>query len=108
MGTREFYDHIWALKRHLGHMTYMLDSDWLKNPLLRSDWLGPEVAIYTTDELQIKRRWLNAGSRFCLLEHQNPSKTSEKMGYFVRVTVSLHIPYTANQEIEGSQDRLTP
>ena len=28
----------------------------------------------------------------CLsLGHQNPSKTSEKMGYFDRVTVSLHI-----------------
>ena len=28
----------------------------------------------------------------CLsLEHQNPSKTSEKMGYFDHVTVSLHI-----------------
>jgi len=26
-----------------------------------------------------------------VLEHQNPSKTSEKMGYFDRVTVSLHI-----------------
>ena len=25
------------------------------------------------------------------------------MGYFDRVTVSLHIPYTANQETEGSQ-----
>ena len=44
----------------------------------------------------------------CLsLEHQNPSKTSEKMGYFDRVTVSLHILLTANQETEGSQDRLT-
>ena len=42
-----------------------------------------------------------------LLEHQNPSKTSEKMGYFDRVTVSLHILLTANQETEGSQDRLT-
>ena len=46
-----------------------------------------------------------------LLAHQNPSKTSEKMGYFVlvshRVTVSLYILYTANQETEGSQDRLT-
>jgi len=45
------------------------------------------------------------------LQHQNPSKTSEKMGYFERaddrVTVSLHILYTANQETEGSQDRLT-
>ena len=28
------------------------------------------------------------------------------MGYFDRVTVSLHILYTANQETEGSQDRL--
>ena len=28
----------------------------------------------------------------CLsLEYQNPSKTSEKMGYFDHVTVSLHI-----------------
>ena len=48
MRSREFYDHIWALKRHFGHMTHMLDSDWLKNPLLRSDWLGPIVALYTT------------------------------------------------------------
>ena len=32
----------------------------------------------------------------CLsLENQNPSKTSEKMGYFERVTVSLHILQTA-------------
>ena len=32
----------------------------------------------------------------CLsLEHQNLSKTSEKMGYFDRVTVSLHILKTA-------------
>ena len=48
----------------------------------------------------------------CLsLEHQNPSKTSEIIGYFDRVddrvTVSLHILYTANQETKGSQDRLT-
>ena len=43
----------------------------------------------------------------CLsLEHQKPSKTSEKMGYFDRVTVSLHILLTANQQTEGSQDRL--
>ena len=41
------------------------------------------------------------------LEHQKPSKPSEKMGYFDRVTFSLHILYTANQETEGSQDRLT-
>ena len=44
------------------------------------------------------------------LEHQNPSKRSEKLGYFHRVddrvTISLHILYTADQETEGSQDRL--
>ena len=28
---------------------------------------------------------------FLSLEHQNPSKTSEKTGYFDRVSVSLHI-----------------
>ena len=44
----------------------------------------------------------------CLsLEHQNPSKTSEKMGVFYRVTASLHILYTANQGTECSQNRLT-
>ena len=44
----------------------------------------------------------------CLsLEHQNQSKTSEKMGYLDRVTVSLHILQTASQETEGSQDRPT-
>ena len=41
------------------------------------------------------------------LEHQNPSKISEKMGYYDRVTVSLHILQTANQGTEGSKDRLT-
>ena len=43
----------------------------------------------------------------CLLEYQNPSKTSEKMGYFNRITVSLHILQTANQDTESSQDQLT-
>ena len=41
-----------------------------------------------------------------LLEHQNPSKTSEKMGYCNRVTVSSHILYTANQETEKRRNRL--
>ena len=36
--------------------------------------------------------WTQGPEEICLsLEHQNPSKTSEKMGYFDRVTVSLHI-----------------
>ena len=43
--------------------------------------------------------WPQGPEEMCLsLEHQNPSKTSEKMGYFDRVTVSLHILYPANQE----------
>ena len=60
------------------------------------------------------RRHQNAQGpeEICLsLEDQNPSKTSEIMGYFDRIndciTVSLHILYTANQETEGSQERLT-
>ena len=43
----------------------------------------------------------------CFLEYQNPSKTFEKMGYFNRFTVSLHILETASQDTESSQDRLT-
>ena len=34
-------------------------------------------------------------------------KPLKKLVYFDRVTVSLHILWTANQETEGSQDRLT-
>ena len=47
-----------------------------------------------------------------LLEHQNPSKTSEKMGYFDRVTLytALHyIPQTnfkmANKKVDLGQIR---
>ena len=29
----------------------MRDSDWSRENLLRSDWLGPRVAIYTTNAL---------------------------------------------------------
>ena len=54
------------------------------------------------------KRLAQGPKEMCLsLEHQNPSKTSEKMGYFDGVTVSSHILYTAKQETEGSQDRLT-
>ena len=52
-GHVNFHDHIWALRRHLGHMTHMLDSDWLKKFLLRSDWLGPIVALITTFSLEL-------------------------------------------------------
>ena len=43
---------------------------------------------YLAEELQSTQ----GPEEMCLsLEHQNPSKTSEKMDYFDRVTVSLHI-----------------
>ena len=39
-----------------------------------------------------KRDTAQGKEEMCLsLEDQNPSKTSEKMGYFDRVMVSLHI-----------------
>ena len=61
------------------------------------------ILFYTTSVLKINFWvWSSAGSlglhllaqgpeEMRLLENQNPSKTSEKMGYFDRVTVSLHI-----------------
>ena len=44
------------------------------------------------NEFRCKVGGLQGPEEMCLsLEHQNPSKTSEKMGYYDRVTVSLHI-----------------
>ena len=76
-------DHFsfWIWASNLDSVTSLLVSD------LISETQGPEEMCLT-------------------LKHQNPSKTSEKMGYFDRVTVSLHILYTTNQDTEGSQDRL--
>ena len=48
MGSREFYDQIWAMWRHISHMGEMHDSDWSRQILLRSDWSGPSVATITT------------------------------------------------------------
>ena len=31
-------------------MGEILDADWSRENLLRSDWLGPRVALYTTME----------------------------------------------------------
>ena len=52
--------------------------------------------------MNMKKTILSTGpEKMCLsLEHQNPSKTSEKTGYFDCVTVLLHILSTANQETE--------
>ena len=43
------YAHIWAFVTSISHMGEMRDSDWSRQNLLRSDWLGPSVAPYTTD-----------------------------------------------------------
>ena len=72
-----------------------------------NDWqvqsISVSILFYTTSVLEINFWvWSSAGSlglhllaqgpeEMCLLENQNPSKTSEKMGYFDRVTISLHI-----------------
>ena len=48
MGSRDFDAQIWALRRHHGHVGYMLDSDWSRKILLRCDWSGPTVACITT------------------------------------------------------------
>ena len=47
-GHVNFHDHIWALWRQMGHLTWMLDSDWSTKFVLRSDWSGPNGAIFTT------------------------------------------------------------
>ena len=38
----------------------MRDADWSRPNLLRSDWLGPQVAICTTDEREIREFCLSA------------------------------------------------
>ena len=46
-------------------MTYMLDSDWLKKFLLRSDWLPTEVALITTNFIpNLKARYKMSSFRF--------------------------------------------
>ena len=50
-GHVNFDAQIWALWRHFGHVCSMLDSDWLKKILLRSDWLPLSIACLTTRDL---------------------------------------------------------
>ena len=47
-GHVNFHAQIWALWRQFGHLTYMLDSDWSRKFVLRSDWSGPKEATFTT------------------------------------------------------------
>ena len=65
MGSREFYDHIWALWRHISHMGQIRDADWSRENLLRSDWLLPSVAPITTNVLvsgscSVIMRWISS------------------------------------------------
>ena len=39
---------IWAFVTSISHMGQILNSDWSRQNLLRSDWLGPSVALCTT------------------------------------------------------------
>ena len=51
-----------------------------------------DIALLGTEECRLALASTQGPEEMCLsLEHQNPLKTSEKMGYFDRVTVSLHI-----------------
>ena len=67
-----------------------LQTFWIHSaPWIRTEALNQShfVVSQRVDLLMNKQ-----GPEMCLpLEHQNPSKTSEKMGYFDGVTVSLHI-----------------
>ena len=78
---------------YLNNVVAVSQSQNLK--LLSAD---PEMKCFVSPEdrmSQVKevQPCLSQGpEEMCLsLEHQNPSKTSEKMGYFDRITVSLHI-----------------
>ena len=46
---------IWAFVTSISHMGQMRASDWSRKILLRSDWLLPRVAIYTTNVYRIKQ-----------------------------------------------------
>ena len=56
------------------------------------EFMTDRIAFLKTLNLYKGLQRAQGPEEMCLsLEHQNPSKTSEKMGYFDRVTVSLHI-----------------
>ena len=48
MGHVSNHAQIWAIVTSISHMGQMRDSDWSRENLLRSDWLGPLVATMTT------------------------------------------------------------
>ena len=48
MGHVKNHAQIWAIVTSISHMGEMRDSDWSREILLRSDWLGLIGAIMTT------------------------------------------------------------
>ena len=48
MGHVNFYAHIWAFVTSISHMGEILDADWSRQNLLRSDWLVLLGATITT------------------------------------------------------------
>ena len=47
-GHVNHHAQIWAFVTSISHMGEILDSDWSRQILLRSDWSGPSVAPLTT------------------------------------------------------------
>ena len=52
---------IWANVTSISHMVQILNSDWSRKFLLRSDWSVPKGAIYTTHVKEEKSK-----SNFCI------------------------------------------
>ena len=57
------YAHIWAFVTSISHMGEMRDSDWSRQNLLRSDWLPPSVALYTTNILSYNSGHLSGSGK---------------------------------------------
>ena len=55
---------IWAFVTSISHMGEMRDSDWSRQNLLRSDWLGPSVAPITTAHSFKWRFFMAEGPKF--------------------------------------------
>ena len=54
-GHVENHAQIWAFVTSISHMGQMRDSDWSRENLLRSDWLGLNGAIMTTLEYLLSK-----------------------------------------------------
>ena len=65
-------------------MTHMLDSDWMKKFLLRSDWLPTEVVLCTTGvstQTSIFQEEKGHGISFCFFENFTLNTRSNSLFY---------------------------